>query len=111
MNAARARSSRVPDAVQRFFSAAAQSRDPYRHLRDGPRLSSAPLRAALRPGNAVAPPEVYQTCLMKECGESPFLSCSGRSAALLQRCSAEPGPTAVRAARWTPDCTLGAPSG
>src|SRR5712692_7588150 len=80
--------------------AAPQSRDPNRHLRDGPRLSSAPLRAALRPGNAVAPPEVYQTCLMKECGESKFRSCPGRGAALfalLRRAG-----THIDAARWTP---------
>jgi hypothetical protein len=32
-----------------------------------------------------------------------LLSCPGRGAALLQRCSAEPGPRAERAARWTPD--------
>src|SRR5450631_1409886 len=53
---------------------------PISTLRDGPRLGSAPLRAA-EPGNAVAPPEVYQTCLMKECGESKFRSCPGRGAA------------------------------
>ena|SRR5712692_5779485 len=39
-------------------------------------------RCAADPGNAVAPPEVYQTCLMKECGESKFRSCPGRGAAL-----------------------------
>jgi hypothetical protein len=32
-----------------------------------------------------------------------LLSCPGRGAALLQRCSAEPGPTTEQAARWTPD--------
>jgi hypothetical protein len=53
---------------------------PLSTLRDGPRLGSAPLRAA-EPGNAVAPPEVYQTCLMKECGESKFRSRPGRGAA------------------------------
>src|SRR6266849_3317171 len=87
---------------------AAQSRDPYRHLRGRPRLSSAPLRAALRPGNAVAPPEVYQTCLMKECGGSTFRSCPGRGAApfaLLRRagtqidtCEMDPGSAAHRCA-------------
>jgi hypothetical protein len=71
---------RVLDAVQRPSRCSAES-GPISTLRDGPRLSSAPLRAALRPGNAVAPPEVYQTCLMKEFGESNFLSCPGRGAA------------------------------
>jgi hypothetical protein len=48
----------------------------------------------------VAPPEVYQTCLMKECGESNFRSCPGRGAApfaLLRRAG-----TYLDAARWTP---------
>ncbi len=63
-------------------------------------MDPAPLRAALRPGNAVAPPEVYQTCLMKECGGSKFRSCPGRGAApfaLLRRAG-----THIDAARWTP---------
>src|SRR5713226_6519072 len=57
-------------------------------------------RCAADPGNAVAPPEVYQTCLMKECGESKFRSCPGRGAApfaLLRRAG-----THIDAARWTP---------
>ena len=55
------------NSVCRALRAAPQSRDPPQSERhDGPRLCSAPLRAALRPGNAVAPLEVYQTRLMKE---------------------------------------------
>jgi hypothetical protein len=72
-----------------------QTTDHARHT-----LSSAPLRAALRPGNAVAPLEVCQTCLMKECGESKFRSCPGRGAALftlLRRAG-----TYLDAARSTP---------
>src|ERR1700712_3974637 len=47
----------VPDAVQRFFSGAPQSRDRTKHRRPlRPRLCSAPLReelrAALRPGHS-----------------------------------------------------------
>lgn len=44
--------SRVPDALQ-CVSVAAQSRDPEGHSRskNGPRLCSAALRAALRPGH------------------------------------------------------------
>src|SRR5216684_3747802 len=56
-------------------------------------MDPAPLRAALRPGNALAPPEVYQTCLMKECGGSTFRSCPGRGAApfaLLRRAGTYP---------------------
>ena len=79
-NAERPHSARVPDAVQRPSRCSAEP-GPISTLRDGPRLSSAPLRAALRPGNAVAPLEVCQTSLMKECGESKFRSCPGRGAA------------------------------
>src|SRR5713226_2759524 len=99
MNAVGAHLARVPDAVQHPSRCSAEP-GPISTLRDGPRLSSAPLRAALRPGNAVAPPEVYQTCLMKECGESKFRSCPGRGAApfeLLRRAG-----SSVDAVRWTP---------
>src|SRR6202171_1866193 len=47
----RANSTRVPDAVQRPSRCSAEP-GPISTLRDGPRLCSAPLRAALRPGNA-----------------------------------------------------------
>jgi hypothetical protein len=84
------------------FRAAPQSRDPQLSERhDGPRLSSTPLRAALRPGNAVAPLEVYQTCLMKESGGSTFPSCVPDAVQRSSRCSAEPGPI-LTVAGWTP---------
>jgi hypothetical protein len=48
---------RVADAVQRLFGDAPQSRDPWQQrVNDGPRLSSAPLRAALHPGQEAYPP-------------------------------------------------------
>jgi hypothetical protein len=63
---------------------------------------SAAHRCALRcvRGTLWAPLEVYQTCLMKECGESTFRSCPGPGAApfaLLRRAG-----TYIDAARWTP---------
>jgi hypothetical protein len=74
----------VPDAVQRFFSAAPQSRDPQgfaesRWTPDQQRITPQARRAAQHPGNA-----------------GPQPPCPGRGAALLQRCSAEPGPTRFR---------------
>src|SRR5713226_1273091 len=53
-------------------------------------------RCAADPGNAVAPPEVYQTCLMKECGESKFRSCPGRGAARRAGCSRRRNPPSRR---------------
>jgi hypothetical protein len=105
--AARVNSARVPDAVQRPSRCCAEP-GPTSTVAGWTRLSSAPLRAALRPGNAVAPLEVCQTCLMKECGESKFHSCPGRGAAsftLLRRAGThsdssrvDPGSAAHRCA-------------
>src|SRR3984893_17049897 len=79
--------------------AAPQSRDLSRRCEMDP--GSAAHRCALRCVRGTPwPRRRFQTCLMKECGESNFRSCPGRGAApfaLLRRAG-----TYLDAARWTP---------
>jgi hypothetical protein len=64
--AATAKKTRVPDAAQRLFGGAPQSRDPFRWTPDQQCITPQARRAALHPGNAgVAKSLLRVTC---DCG-------------------------------------------